>query len=185
MKKHHKSWKITKIVSIFFMIFSLGYMMPSSSADMQDLDVDKGDMLIYRIVSEIQDEDGEIEIFNHYSNENVKIKRIVTEESEIVVEKEIGMKYGFPLEVGLSWGQDAEDAPREDNAYKYFVEKREDVEVPVGMFRDCFKIVYITGPDTTEEWYYPGVGIIKRTYHHHGAILNETVELERIIKSSD
>lgn len=144
---------------------------------------DKGDELVYRSVLEEEDPDGDLVLFNTSIGENVRAKRVVTEKTETVKEKDSGMKYGFPLEVGTSWGGDAGDVSREDMAYKYFVEKQEDVIVPAGKFKDCFKIVYVTGPDTIEEWYYPGVGIVKKTYRHNGPILHETVELMNIIKN--
>jgi len=41
-----------------------------------------------------------------------------------------------------------------------YVEKIEDVAVPAGTFKKCFKIVYRGIPDETAVWYCPGTGVV-------------------------
>jgi hypothetical protein len=129
--------------------------------------------LIYREVVEDQDMimDGElVKIHNPYNNEAVYIKRL----SRQVVGDEDGQEFNRPLSVGMKWGQ---DAWRTDNMYCYYVEKKEDVTVPAGTFKSCFKIVNLTCPDDSTWWYYPGLGVVKYEYHHHGTITNILREL--------
>lgn len=84
------------------------------------------------------------------------------------------VRYRFPLFLGARWG-DRKQLERADLSYFYSAEKEEAVEVPAGKFPSCFWIIYRTRPDHTIEWFYPGVGVVKREYHHHSTILN-TVE---------
>lgn len=81
------------------------------------------------------------------------------------------VRYRFPIFVGARWG-DPQYLERADLSYFYSTEKQEDVEVPAGKFPECFWIIYRTRPDHTIEWFYPGVGVVKREYHHHGTLLN-------------
>jgi hypothetical protein len=143
--------------------------------------VKAGDTLVYRAQSEVQDENGDAEIYSEHIKEKVKVKRTTIKKTEKVLAEDKGLKYGFPLKVGLKWGCDRVE-PRNDNMYCYYVEKTEDVIVPAGTFKDCFKVVFDTLPDTDTEWYCSGVGVVKTEYHHHGTIINEISELEKIMK---
>lgn len=100
--------------------------------------------------------------------------------AERVKSRDNGLKYGFPLKVGMEWDQEC-DFKRSDHMYCKYVEKIEDVTVPAGTFKHCFKIVHKTLPDDEAEWYCPGVGIVKYEYHHHGTITNETYKLKKIV----
>lgn len=127
---------------------------------------------------------GYIEFYETYSksvNKKVKVGKRTTFHKEKLLSKEEGLRYGFPLKVGMKWGEDPE-CPRDDNMYCWYVEKMEDVTVPAATFKNCFKIVYYTCPDDSAEWYYPGVGIVKYEYRHHGTITNETRELIKIVR---
>jgi hypothetical protein len=123
------------------------------------------------------------EIYNKYADAKVKVGRRNTTHKEKLSSKEDGFRYGRPLKVGLKWNEES-DSKRNDNRYCWYVEKIENVTVPAGTFKDCFKIVYDTCPDTTTEWYCPGVGIVKYEYRHRGTMTNETRELVEIIKKS-
>jgi hypothetical protein len=139
--------------------------------------VKPGDTLCYRITSEIQDVKGDAEVFNESLGQNVKVLRNVTREVEIVETVDQGLRYGFPLRVGVKWGQ---DPVRKDRMYGYYVESQEDVTVSAGTFRNCFKVVYATLPDTETEWYCPGTGVVKSELRHHGTLMNRIAELENI-----
>jgi hypothetical protein len=66
--------------------------------------------------------------------------------------------------------------------YFSYVEKIEDVTVPAGTFKNCFKIVFRTLPDDTTEWFFPSMGIVRVEYHHHGTIDNWIIELKKSCK---
>lgn len=114
----------------------------------------------------------------------LKVGRARWENAEKVVSKDNGLRYGFPLKVGMEWDNEC-DFKRNDHMYCKYVEKIEDITVPAGTFKNCFKIVHKTCPDEEAEWYYPGVGIVKYEYHHHGTITDETYELKKIINTSN
>lgn len=111
---------------------------------------------------------------------SIKVGRMRWETTEKILSKDNGLRYGFPLKVGMEW--DKTDFERTDHMYCKYVEKIEDVTVPAGTFKNCFKIVYKTCPDDEIEWYYPGVGVVKYEYRHHGTVTNKVVELKRISK---
>ena len=171
-----------KIVKTFALLIAyfIGTAWPAFSIEEH---VNEGDILLYETVLEEEDPSSSFKVFNRELNRRVGTKTTVSETTEIIKNKDIGMKYGFPLSVGFSWGGDPEDF-RTDTMYSYFVEKIEDVKVPAGTFKDCFKIVYATVPDVTTEWYCPGVGVIKKEYKHHGTVTNETVKLMKILKKT-
>ena len=147
------------------------------------LPVKKGDILVYRVQSEIYDEKGNVEIYDQAMKEKVKVKRTLIEKKEKVLAQDKGLKYGFALKVGKKWGCDRKEPwPGNDASYCNYVEKIEHVTVPAGVFKNCFKIVYETCPDTSIEWYCPGTGIVKKEYHHHGTITNIKEELEKIVR---
>ncbi len=121
-----------------------------------------------------------IEIGEVYAyRSKLKVGKARWEDIERVMSRDSGLKYGFPLKVGMKWAEEC-DFKRSDNMYCKYVEKIEDVTVPAGTFRNCFKIVHMTCPDEEAEWYYPGVGIVKYEYHHHGTIIDEVCELKAV-----
>ncbi len=122
--------------------------------------------LVYREIIDDQDlsSDGElIQMHRQYPNEMVDVKRLTRQFIGDMNEK----GFNRPLSVGMKWDQ---DKWRKDNMYCYYVEKREDVTVPAGTFKACFKIVYVTMPDDQAWWYYPGLGVVKYEYKHHGPV---------------
>ncbi|MFC1666326.1 hypothetical protein ACFL0P_00450 [Candidatus Omnitrophota bacterium] len=159
----------------------------------------EGSRWVYQDWWEIQDPEGEFEVESKHIGEKVRVKRINSSRTLKVVSvedegpiKRVKMEeedyqgtrtreveYLFPLEVGSKW--EDTDLPgtldREDNMYAYYVEKIEDVTVPAGTFKDCYKIVFRTNPDVAIEWFSPERGIIKAEYHHHGTITNYISEL--------
>lgn len=86
-------------------------------------------------------------------------------------------EYIFPLEKDLKWG-DPDQLDREDKMYFRYVENVEDIILPAGTFKNCFKIVYQSLPDETIEWLCPYVGIVRMEYHHHGTITDHISELK-------
>lgn len=144
----------------------------------------------YQEKKEYQDVDGKgIEIDNPYGDGKIKVKRtntlltlkgLGTEKNNKVPDIEIP-EHVFPLKVGAKWG-DSESLNREDKMYFNYVEKVEDVTVPAGTFKNCFKVVSRTLPDDTQEWFCSGVGIVKIEYHHHGTILDWIIELKELCK---
>lgn len=145
--------------------------------------VRKGDVLVFERTYEEQDDKENIVVYNAEGNEPVRIKRTVTLKNVKIKKVDNGMKYGFPLKVGLQWDCDREGKRSpDDHSYCSYVEKsHEVVAVPAGVFEGCFKIVYATAPDTQTDWYCPGIGVVKSEYVHHGTLINETVVLKRII----
>ena len=184
---------VVLVVLAVIFIFSINI----SAFSTTQLPLNKGDMLVYQ--EELVDQglvyDFEVnhkpikgyiefyEIYNKYANEKVRVGKRKTFHKEKLLLKEEGLRYGFPLKVGLKW--DESDLKRGDNMYCWYVEKIENVTVPAGIFKDCFKIVFDTCPDTETEWYCPGVGIVKYEYRHHGTITNETKELVKIFKKRE
>jgi len=124
-----------------------------------------------------------IEIGEVYSNGmKLKVGRARWENAEKVVSKDNGLRYGFPLKVGMKWDNEYEDGfKRYDHGYCKYVEKIADVTVPAGTFKSCFVIVHRTCPEIEIWWYCPGVGVVKYKYHHNGTITNEIYELKKII----
>ena len=144
--------------------------------------VKRGDILIFERTYDVYDEKGKIEVYNGDTNEKDRIKRTVTEKRVKVKKLDNGLKYGFPLKVGLQWDCNREGKrSKDDHSYCFYVESQEDVVVPAGVFENCFKIVYSTAPETTKEWYCPGIGVVKSEYIHHGTLTNEIVVLKKII----
>ena len=155
----------------------------------------EGDMLVYKhMVVDQGLADGDklpfipantlIEIGEVYAyRTTLKVGKARWEDIEKVTSIDKGLKYGFPLKVGMEWDSEC-DFKRNDHMYCQYVEKVEDVTVPAGTFRNCFKIAHKTIPDEEIEWYYPGVGIVKYEYHHHGTITDEIYELKQIVNSS-
>ena len=112
-----------------------------------------------------------------YSYSNEEIRTILSNDKDITIRG--SPEYIFPLQVGLKWGE-PESMKRKDNMYVFFVEKIEDVTVPAGTFKNCFKIVYYTLPDETIQWFCPNVGVIRFECRHHGTINNLVSELKQL-----
>ena len=120
----------------------------------------------------VNNEDGKV-----YSCEEEQIEIFLPNEKDVSIEK--CPEYIFPLQAGLKWG-DSDDLKRKDNMYIYYVERMEDITVPAGTFKNCFKIVYSTLPDKTIEWFCPNIGVVRLEYHHHGTINNLVSELKEV-----
>lgn len=85
--------------------------------------------------------------------------------------------YVGPFEVGSQWGLDAETPPRSDGYYQWRVEGTEDVRVPAGVFKSCFKLAYRTNPNHQIKWICAGVGLVAWEYGHHGSVTEYRAEL--------
>ena len=191
--------KLVKVPLVILVVFAVTFLfcINISAFSTSQISLNKGDVLVYH--EELVDQglvyDFEVrhkpikgyiefyEIYDKYAHTKVKVGKRNTTHKEKLSSKDDGLRYGFPLKVGLKWGEGS-DFKRNDNMYCWYVERMEDITVQAGTFKDCFKIIYNTCPDTTIEWYYPGVGIVKYEYRHHGTITNETKELIKIIKKS-
>lgn len=159
----------------------------------------EGSQFVYQDWREIEDPRGDFEVENKYVGRKVRVKRInsprtlnivsVEDKGNIkrvtVEEKDYWdthtyeIDYLFPLKLGSKW--EDPDVPgalgREDNMYAYYVEKIEDVTVPAGTFKNCYKIVFRTTPDIVIEWFSPERGVVKTEYRRHGTIANHISEL--------
>jgi len=153
----------------FFVYISIAYGNPSVLPSV--IHVKNGDVLVYQEMTTTQ-----------YVGGGENLQKTVIEKRETVKKADHGLKYGFPLKVGMAWGEgiDGVGCNQSQHDYCNYVENKKNVTVSAGTFRDCFEIVYITGPDTTTEWYCPGVGIVKSEYEHHGTITTMKSELIRI-----
>jgi hypothetical protein len=64
--------------------------------------------------------------------------------------------------------------------YNWHVEAKADVNVPAGVFTDCFKISLRTLPDAISRWVCPGVGVAAMEYHHSTVARDYRAELREI-----
>lgn len=74
----------------------------------------------------------------------------------------------WPLQEGQQWGR-PEFLARGDGMYVWRVAAQESVATLAGNFPDCYRLVFLTNPDDTTGWFCPGVGTVRREYHHHGS----------------
>ena len=118
----------------------------------------------------VDNKNGEI-----YRYTEEEIKEVLTDDGKVNLSGVPG--YIFPLQKDSKWG-DPESLNRKDRTYFLYVEKIEDVTVPAGTFKDCFKIVYQSLSDETTEWFCPYVGIVRMEYHHHGTITDHISKLK-------
>lgn len=134
-------------------------------------------------IAKMQEEDFQgIKIFFYAIKDGSEVYRFNNEEDlkHAITEDELPMYsliYVFPLQEASKWGASS-DLNRKDRMYFYYVEGIEDITVPAGTFKNCFKIVYNSLPDEIAEWFCPNVGIVRMEYHHHGTILNHISELK-------
>jgi len=107
--------------------------------------------------------------FDEFDSSDWETRRALSDEK---------VRFVFPLSVNQEWGN-IEDRPRNTaGLYCYIVEEVEDVTVPAGTFHDCFRITFRSIADELVQWFKPGVGVVKSTYHHNGSIDDELYELE-------
>jgi hypothetical protein len=85
--------------------------------------------------------------------------------------------YSVPLEVGDKWGGFG-GISEEYSDYWWYVEAQEDVVVPAGNFKDCYRLIFRTNPDATVRWICPGIGVVAAEYDHFGS--RNEVKLELI-----
>ncbi|MBU1887648.1 MAG: hypothetical protein KKB46_00430 [Candidatus Omnitrophica bacterium] len=176
----------------------------SSAISSEYFPLTEGSRWVYQDSLEIQDPDGKHEIESKYTDGKVRINRtnslrtvkvlsvenkgliktVETEEEDFQGVKTIITDYLYPLKVGVKWAYpDLPDSlNREDNMYAYYVEDMEDVTVPAGTFKNCFKIVFRTVPEHIIEWFHPEVGVVKVEYVHHGTVTNWVSELKEFRK---
>ena len=83
----------------------------------------------------------------------------------------------WPLEVGQQWGT-PEFLARGDGWYVWRAEARETIETLAGVFADCYHLALWTNPDHIWAWFCPGVGLVRREYHHHGSPHDEVWVLQ-------
>jgi hypothetical protein len=79
-------------------------------------------------------------------------------------------EFVLPLREGRVWQAfPGRPVSGEDSAYQWTVDSKEDLHVPAGTFRDCYRVRLSTLPDTLVHWVCPGVGIAATEYRHHGS----------------
>lgn len=83
-----------------------------------------------------------------------------------------------PIEVGKVWPAFAHLPPSDDTNYKWYIESQVNVDLPVGEFKDCFRILLNTTGDSLVRWICPGIGLVAEEYHHRGAIKDYRFELQ-------
>lgn len=143
-----------------------------------------GDTLVYRKETLTPDDQGAAQTFSPQTRDMTRVRRDVQREFRPVRKEDFGTAYGFYLKQGLSWEDGAEGltrgCSRAEGVSCYYVDKMEDVAVPAGVFRDCFKIVVDNIPETDARWYCPGVGVVKSVYRRPASLISVISELEEI-----
>lgn len=86
-------------------------------------------------------------------------------------------EYVSPLIVGQLWDCFEGIGKRSDNMYRWHVSSREDITVPAGAFKNCYKIELVTIADTTIRYVCPGYGKVAEEYHHRGTTTEYRAEL--------
>lgn len=94
------------------------------------------------------------------------------------------LRYVFPLGINQKWGE-ADKVNQPDGLYCYVVEGVDNVTVPAGAFSNCSRIAFRSIADELVQWFKPGVGVVKSTYHHNGSVDDELYELEAFKLSSE
>lgn len=84
--------------------------------------------------------------------------------------------YSVPLEVGDKWGGFG-GLGGEYCDYWWCVESQEEIIVPAGNFKNCYRLALRTNPDATVRWICPGVGLVAAEYFHFGALNEVRLEL--------
>jgi hypothetical protein len=87
--------------------------------------------------------------------------------------------FDFPLIVGKSFNR-AVEPEREDHYYEWYVmdeapSTKWQVEGKPG---EEYHLGFYTGPDHTDVWMVPGVGITRYKYHHNGTVIDVDVTLK-------
>jgi hypothetical protein len=90
--------------------------------------------------------------------------------------------YLAPMKLGLLWNAFPDIAPRSDTPYQWYIEALVDIEVPAGKYKDCYRLLLFTNPDTTIKWICNGIGLVAWEYNHHGSIINYRAELKEFHK---
>ena len=86
--------------------------------------------------------------------------------------------FDFPLMVGKSFNR-AVEPEREDHRYEWYVMD----EAPSSKWQvggksgEEYHLGFYTGPDRTDVWIVPGVGITHYKYHHNGTVIDVDVAL--------
>ncbi len=84
--------------------------------------------------------------------------------------------YSVPLEVGDKWGGFG-GIGEEYCDYWWCVDSQEDVVVPAGNFKNCYRLILRTNPDATVRWICAGVGLVAAEYYHFGTLDEVRLEL--------
>ncbi|MBF0123049.1 MAG: hypothetical protein HQL21_06555, partial [Candidatus Omnitrophica bacterium] len=148
--------------------------------------VKKGDKLVYRRETVVVDDAGKEQIYSQEVGDTFRVSRESHQEFKVVKKEDFGEAYGFYLKPGLSWEDGrkglTQSCSRETGKPCYYVEKVEDIAVPAGIFRNCFKIVMDNASDFDARWYYPGIGIVRSEHRGQAPLLRVSSVLEEIIR---
>ena len=146
----------------------------------------KGDTLVYHKETVTLDDYGPEQMINPDTGRTVRVSREAHQAFKVIKKEDFGEAYGFYLKPGLSWEEGkngfTQRCSRNSGTRCYYVQKVEDVSVPAGVFKGCFRIVADNIADVDASWYYPGIGVVRSEYRRHGTVLNVVSELEQIIR---
>jgi hypothetical protein len=107
-------------------------------------------------------------------------KALVAEDSETDLNSLASDEvFDFPLIVGKSFNR-AMDPERADHYYEWYVmDKAPSSKWMVeGKPGDEYHLGFYTGPDHTDVWFVPGIGITHYKYHHNGTVFDVDVNLK-------
>jgi len=111
--------------------------------------------------------------------EDVK-KALVAKDAETELNAQASDEvFDFPLIVGKSFNR-AVEPERTDHYYEWYVldmapSTKWQVEGKPG---DEYHLGFYTGPDHTDIWFVPGIGITHYKYHHNGTVMDVDVTLK-------
>jgi hypothetical protein len=88
-----------------------------------------------------------------------------------------GAVYMLPLVEGAYWPYYSDVQSQDITFWNWYVEPAQDISVPAGTFKNCYKISFRTNPDITTHFVCPGVGLVASEYHHFGSIVDFRAEL--------
>ncbi|HTX90023.1 MAG TPA: hypothetical protein VMC09_02305 [Anaerolineales bacterium] len=83
----------------------------------------------------------------------------------------------FPLAEGAGWAAFPGIAPDSYHSYGWYVDQKLELNTSAGDFKDCYRVVLDTNPDTSIRYFCNGVGFVAFEYHHHGSALDFRVDL--------
>jgi hypothetical protein len=93
------------------------------------------------------------------------------------------LRYVWPMRVGDRWG-DPERIEQGLPGYTWDVKERGVVQTSAGRFEACYRLVFSANTGQEQDWFCPGIGRVRREYHHNGSRLDEVWELQAFYTST-